>query len=253
MVKLVAALCIAILCSSPVIAATHTLQGEVTYRERIALPDLAILRIQLVDQTIASAPPRIDVQGPIGAGQPPLAFNLTFEDSMILPGHTYALIATISAEGGLMFRNFQPYPVDPLAPAGPIAIVTNFVAPSQEGAAPSEPASPEDPAILDTVWVATSIGEMPVVQRSKTTLQIGPDMRAGGIGGCNSWFAEAKIAHDTIRFGSITSTMKACTQSINLQEQAFHQALAAAATWQVVGETLTLYGADGKALVVFSR
>ena len=40
---------------------------------------------------------------------------------------------------------------------------------------------------------------------------------------------------------------------MNLQEQAYFAALAATATWQVSGDTLTLYGADGKALLVFGR
>ena len=56
-----------------------------------------------------------------------------------------------------------------------------------------------------------------------------------------------------LQFGSVTSTQKGCTQSVNLQEQAFHTALAATASWQVSGDDLTLFGADGKPLLQFRR
>ena len=96
------------LIASPALAAKVSLSGQVTYRERIALPDPATLEIQLVDETLPSLPPRLDVRAPIGPnGGVPLSFTIGFEDSLILPSHNYALIAAISAEGGLMFRNFR--------------------------------------------------------------------------------------------------------------------------------------------------
>ena len=94
----------------------------------------------------------------------------------------------------------------------------------------SEPAAPETPAILDSIWAATSIKDNAVLPRTKLSLSIGEDLRAGGSGGCNSWFAQAQVTGDALQLGSITSTMKACTQSVNLQEQAFKDALAAVAT-----------------------
>ena len=244
-----------LLFASPALAAKVSLSGQVTYRERIALPDLATLEIQLVDETLPSLPPRLDVHAPIGAnGGVPLSFTLAFEDSMILPSHNYALIAAISAEGGLLFRNFEPYAVNPLAPAEPVLIVTNLVGQVQE----SSPVSSAEqtitpPALLDSIWTATTIGDAPILPGTRPSLSIGADMRAGGNGSCNSWFAQAEIDGDTLRLGSITTTQKGCTQSVNLQEQAFKTALAAAARWSVSGDELTLFGGDGKALLVFRR
>src|SRR5690349_5181474 len=85
------------------LAAKVTLPGEVTYRERIALPPDATLEIQLIDQALPSAPPRVDVKAPIGSGSVPLSFNLVFENTIIIPSHTYALIAAISTPDGLLF------------------------------------------------------------------------------------------------------------------------------------------------------
>ena len=242
---------------SPALAAKIDLAGQVTYRERIALPPQSTLSIQLIDQTLPSAPPRVSAAGPIGPGQVPLSFDLAFEDSLILPNHDYALIASISVGNNLMFRNFEPYAVNPLAPAAPILIVTNLVAQSSntDSGSPSsaEPDALPPPAILDITWTATSIAGAAPAPRSNASLSISSDFRAGGNGSCNSWFAQAKLDGDKLSFGAVGSTQKACTQSINAQEKAFFDALAATATWQVSGDTLTLYGVDGKALLMFGR
>lgn len=242
--------------TTPALAAKVSLPGQVNYRERIALPPDASLEIQLVDQTMPGAPPRIDVKAPIGQGQVPLSFTLAFEDALILPNHSYALIAAISDPTGLLFRNFAPYAVNPLSPAEPVLIVLNMVAPTAGAASSSASASatPPPPAILDANWLATTIGDKPVLAHTTPSMVISSDeMRAGGSTGCNSWFAQAELNGDAIRFGSATSTLKACTQAINLQEQAFKDAIAATASWRVEGDALTLYGSDGKALIEFHR
>jgi putative lipoprotein len=252
--RLLCALLIVGLGAAPALAAKIELPGQVTYRERIALPDHASLEIQLFDETFPSLPPRLDVKAPIGQGQVPLAFTLAFDNAVILPDHSYALIASISDDTGLLFRNFQPYPVNPLAPAQPVVIVTNLVGSTQTGASSSvQPTAPTAPAILDSVWHATSIGGAAVLPRTVPTLTIGDDLRAGGSGGCNSWFAQAQIDRDTVRFGAAISTKKACAAAVDQQEQAFHDALSQSARWQVDGNNLTLFAADGSTLLTLSR
>ena len=249
-----AILAIAILSiASPALAAKIDLSGQVTYRERIALPDGASLKIQLVDQTLPNTPPRVAVEASIGPGQVPLSFDLKFDDALILPNHTYALIASISDAGGLLFRNAQPYVVDPLAPATPLVITTNLVAHTELPASANSADAPGTPAILDTLWTAASIAGAPPLPRSDVSLTIGSDMRAGGNGGCNAYFSQAQLDGDHIAFSGVAATRKACADAVNAQEQAFFGALAATATWQVSGDELTLFGADGKTLVTFRR
>jgi putative lipoprotein len=252
MLKWMVAVVLGILSPAALAAPLH-LSGEVTYRERIALPDTAILNIQLIDQSLPAAPPRIEVEAPIGPGQVPLSFNLGFEDSIILPNRGYALIASIRVGGGTLFRNLEPYTIDPLALAAPIVIVADLVASTDAASSSEEPAPAPPPAILDVTWSAVEIAGDPVIPRAAPTLAIGNDRRAGGLGGCNSWFAEAQLDDKALRFGSVTSTMKGCTQSINLQEQAFHAALAATVSWAISGDQLTLFGIDGKPLLEFRR
>jgi putative lipoprotein len=245
----------ALLAATPALAAKVNLAGQVTYRERIALPDNATLEIALVDQTLPSLPPRLDVKATIGHGQVPLSFNLGFDDAIIIPTHEYALIASISTDAGLMFRNFEPYPVNPLVLTDPILIMTNLV--GQQPTSASSSSAPPDaapPAILDVTWQAISIGEKPILPRSTPTLLISSgELRAGGSSGCNSWFAQATLDGESLRLGSITTTLKACAQSINLQEQAYKDALSATTSWRIDADVLTLYGADGKSLMVFKR
>lgn len=250
---------------SPALAARVTLSGQVTYHERMALPDTATLQIQLIDQTLPSLPPRLDVKAPIGPGQVPLSFNLGFEQSLILPGHTYALVATIAVPEGVLFRNTEPFVLDPLAPPQPLLVVTNrFVsdtshttpAAPQPGPAPSTQPGPAatTPAILDATWTAATIKGAPVLPRSRPTLSIGADMRAGGTTGCNTWFAQAELKGDTLRFGKAGATLMAClSDAVAHQEAAFNAALADTARWQVTGNTLTLFGIDGTALLTFTR
>jgi putative lipoprotein len=243
--------------AAPALAAKISLPGQVTYRERIALPQDAQLRVELIDESTPGAPPRLDVSAPIGPGQVPLSFQLSFEDALILPSHSYALIAEISVARQLMFRNYAPYAVNPLAPIAPVLIVANLVGQPTEDTVSSSsstpPAAPATPALLDTTWTATTLGGKPLLPRTAPSLLIGDDLRAGGNGGCNSWFAQAEIDGDSLRFGGVTATLKGCTQSINLQERAYFDALAATATWRVAGDTLSLFDAGGTELLSFSR
>jgi putative lipoprotein len=246
-----------LLLAGPAFAAKVSLSGQVTYREKLDLPAPARLRIQLVDESLPSAPPRLDVEAPIAAGQVPLNFTLTFEDAIIIPDHSYALIAAISAGGKLIFRNFQPYAVDPLSPAEPVVVVAGLVAANQSpdtpAASSAEPSAAAPPAILGTQWTATQIGDATVSPRYAPTMTLDANLRAGGTGGCNSWFAVAELDHDTVRLGDVAATKKSCGPDRDATEQAYFAAIAQAATWGVSGDTLTLFAADGSTALVFKR
>jgi putative lipoprotein len=240
----------AMLATSPTLAAQVQLPGEVTYRERIALPDEAVLSIELIDLALPDRP-RLSVSAPTGAGQVPLGFTLTFEDSMILPQHDYAINAEISA-GDIRFRNAEPYPVTPLAQTDPVLIVTSMVA--QNNTASSETvAAPQDLPLLNITWEATVIGETPVPPGVDITLQIESDMRAGGNGGCNSFFSQATITEDSFAIGEVARTQRSCFYERNMLEQSYFNALKASVGWVIDGDTLTLLDAAAKPTLIFQR
>jgi putative lipoprotein len=239
-----------------VLAATATLTGEVTYRERIALPAGSSLRVKLIDLTAPGTPTRVEAQAPIAdPGRVPLTFTLNFDDRVIRPDHQHALVAEISADLRLWFRNAEPYTLDPLAPAEPVMIVANFVGRLLGPEEPAdEPKVAATPSVLDITWRAEEIGGEPVLRNADSTLSIASDMRAGGRGGCNSYFAQAELGADSIRFSAVTATRMACLdEGATTQETAFFAALEAARFWRVEGDHLVLLDARGSELIRFAR
>ena len=242
---------VALLLATPALAAPVQLPGEVTYRERIALPEGAILSIELVDLAVPDRP-RLSVSAPTEAGQVPLAFTLTFEDSLILPQHDYALNAEISA-GDILFRNPAPFPVTPLAQAEPVVIVTHLVAQAASQQSNEPAAAPPELPLLNVTWQATAIGEAPVPPGVEMTLLIESDMRAGGVGGCNSYFSQATVTEDGFFIGEVARTQRSCLYERNMLEQSYLDALKAAVSWVVDNDTLSLLDSSGKPTVMFER
>ena len=83
-----------------------SLTGQITYRERIALPPTAQIEIQLSDVSLMDAPSRTIAQQSFTADgrQVPFAFSLTVDQRPLDPRHSYAVSARITdASGRLMF------------------------------------------------------------------------------------------------------------------------------------------------------
>lgn len=239
--------------ATPALAGMVTLRGEVTYRERIALPPDATLAVELVDLAAAGEPARIRAEAPIVAGRVPLTFTLSFDDRMIEAGHDYGLVAEILSGGAVWFRNADPHALDPLQPEEPLAVVTTFT-----GAVTEPPAPPPDVAatapILDIVWRAESIRGEAVVENADSTLSIEQDMRAGGRGGCNSYFAQAALEGRRLRFSAVAATRMACQSAeVTEQETSFFAALAATRFWRLRDGRLILLDAGGRDIVVLAK
>lgn len=80
--------------------------GQITYRERIALPPTAQIEITLADVSLMDAPSRTIAQQSFTADgrQVPFAFSLTVDQRPLDPRHSYAVSARITdASGRLMF------------------------------------------------------------------------------------------------------------------------------------------------------
>lgn len=87
--------------------------GTVSYRERIALPPTAVLKVQLVDVSRADAPAVVIGEQLISSGgrQVPFAFDIAYDSTKIEPNHSYAVQARIEVDGELRFINDQRYAV----------------------------------------------------------------------------------------------------------------------------------------------
>ncbi|PYY68276.1 hypothetical protein CRX42_22660 [Pseudomonas jessenii] len=99
-------------CQSIQPTAKTSLDGEVFYLQRIALPPTAILSVSLQDISLADAPAKaIDEQrGPV-KGQVPLAFHLSYDPLKVEPNHRYSVSARIEVDGKLMFITTENHAV----------------------------------------------------------------------------------------------------------------------------------------------
>lgn len=228
-----------------------TFSGQVTYRERIALPADAELWVTLVN--LAGNVPVVGAAASVaGPAQVPIDFVLDVRSNTLDDDAAYGLVAEIRSEGRTMFRNWQPVAVDPLAPA-PVLILVGF-----------SPDPPHDPPmtilpiedanpLLDTIWMVTSIGGDPVSPTTEPTLSIAADLRAGGHGGCNNYFTEANFELSPLSFGPIAGTRMACAPEVMAQEARLFAALGATAGYELSGNALQLVDAAGATLVGLVR
>jgi len=104
-------------------------------------------------------------------------------------------------------------------------------------------------------WLAENIRGGGVIDRLQTILELGTDGAVSGTGGCNIMSGRARISGDTIGFGPIASTRKACSPAVMNQEAGFFSALEDARTWQLdrVRRKLILLDMNGRAVLVFAQ
>ncbi len=100
-------------------------------------------------------------------------------------------------------------------------------------------------ALAGTNWRLVSLGptgsEENIVPGTKPTLNFGEDGRASGSTGCNSFSGTYTVRGDTISFGRMISTKRACLdQRANQQEQSYLAALEQARWFRLGSDRLTI-------------
>ncbi|WP_322616036.1 YbaY family lipoprotein [Pseudomonas sp. BIC9C] len=110
--SLIAAAVLLAACQQPTPAPKATLNGEVFYLQRIALPPTAILSVSLQDISLADAPAKVidEQRGPV-KGQVPLPFHLSYDPLQVEPNHRYSVNARIEVDGKLMFITTENHAV----------------------------------------------------------------------------------------------------------------------------------------------
>ena len=118
--------------------------------------------------------------------------------------------------------------------------------------------SAESPASLTgTNWNATMIGNANalsgVISGTQPTAEFGKDGSVTGTDGCNRYHGDYSTEEDALTVGALASTMMACETDVSGQAKDFKAALEGATTFALDGTTLTIYGADGRILLMFSN
>jgi putative lipoprotein len=98
-------------CASP--AGSGSLSGTVSYRERMALPEGAVVKVVLLDVSLVDAPARVIAEQEIRPTQQvPVPFTLAYDPSELERGHRYGLRASIQdVNGRLLWGTTSSHPV----------------------------------------------------------------------------------------------------------------------------------------------
>ncbi len=240
----------ALLMSGAAMADDMTITGDISYRERIALPDNAVATISLIDVSLADAPAQTLAEHVIDpAGQVPIGFILDFDSEDIVSGHSYAISARIDVEGELWFINDTRISVDPANHDAPVSVPL-VSARGVSDTPVADDAGGELASLPGTRWVLVALDGEAIPDGVDATLIFGAeDGSVGGNGGCNSFGGSIAYQEDgTIDISQIMSTMMACEDARMSTERGLFDALEAASGYAIEGETLTLSDESGTVL-----
>ncbi len=108
--------------------------------------------------------------------------------------------------------------------------------------------------LVGSHWRAEDIGGAGVMDRGQPTLQIMPEGRIAGSGGCNRYTGAGTLANGKATIGQLASTRMACPPTAMNQEAKFLAALASATRYEVRRDgLLILMDPNGLPVLRFSR
>jgi putative lipoprotein len=213
------------------------ISGSVTYRERMALPQDATLTVELLDvsKQDVKAVGLAQLSLPVGSRQVPLAFELPFYPGDVQPAHRYAVRATLTRSGELLFTTATHAPVLTHGAGKAAQLVLQRV--QSPSAAPLE----------NTYWKLVEVAGQPAQvhpgEREAHLLLL--DGRASGSSGCNKLMGNyTYAAPDTLRVGPLASTRMACPPAIMAQEAALGAAFERAKRYRIAEDALILLDGD---------
>lgn len=213
------------------------IDGSVNYSDRIALPNDAMLTVELLDVSKAGANAvrlaRLSLPG--GGRQLPLLFELPYYQADIQPSHRYSVRAILTSSGGELLYTAQQ------------AAVLTQGAGKQVQLALQQVQSRSDNALDNTYWKLTAIGAHPVQvqpnEREAYLLLL--DGRVSGSSGCNKLMGNyTHRAPNELHIGPLDSTRMACLPNMMEQEAALVAVFERASRYRITGGTLVLMDAD---------
>lgn len=229
------------------VSETAKIEGSVVYRERMLLPPGAEVEVTLQDEAKMDVAAEVIAQQRfIAEGGPPYEFSLEYNPQKLQESGRYGLRARIESDGKLLFTNDTHISAFGDVAGQPVEILVKRVA----GAAPS--AAPK--SLIGTNWLLTEIDGAPAPQgaggRPAELVLLADERRASGYSGCNRFMGEYLQKKDQLSFDKLASTMMACAEGMELEQQ-FLSALRAATRYEISGDSLVLVSADERVLLRF--
>ena len=214
-----------------------SIEGNVVYRERMALRPGSEIEVQLQDISRADAPAAVLATVMLTpTGGPPFPFIIDYDPSTIDQRMRYALRATISRQGRMLFSSTDY--IDPFA-GNPVEILVRQV---------PEPVRTATPSLEGTNWELYSLGGEPAGTgaggKPLDITFLAEEMRVGGFSGCNRYtggYNRDGVSEDgaPLQFGSLASTSMACPEGVEVERQ-YLQVLAGVTAFRFNGADLEL-------------
>ncbi|WP_191057774.1 YbaY family lipoprotein [Geminicoccus harenae] len=221
------------------------LQGSAQYRERMALPDDAILDVYLQDVSQQDATTVVGAQEITPVGPPPVDFAIPYDPKRIDPDRRYAVRATISVADQPLFATPESFPV--LTQGSPDR--ADLLLQRADGGAAAT-------GLAGRSWWLGALNGQEVTGTANVPHLVFDDSegRFHGSGGCNRIGGSYALAGDAgeLDIGQIVSTKMACPDEGRPTEQEFLDALARANGYRIEGRELHLTG-DGVELTFIER
>jgi heat shock protein HslJ len=109
---------------------------------------------------------------------------------------------------------------------------------ASSGAGASSGASGAGAAGPELVGTAWALGDFPgqVLTDVRPTISFSGDGTVSGIGGCNTFSGTYTVDGSKLTFGALSSTKKACGDTVDTVEQAYLAALQATQTYEITSD-----------------
>lgn len=237
---------VALVAGGSAVADGATISGTVLYRERIMLPETAVVTVQLLDVSLADAPAKVLGETVASGKSPPYAYSIDYDPDAIVPGRRYSVSARITEGDTLLFISTTHNGVFGDGPDATEILVQRVAeAPAAETAA-------EGPVGR---WLAEDVDGGGVIDNLQSVIEIAADGQVGGTGGCNRIGGQAVIEGTSISFGSMFSTEMACAPAVMDQEGKFLDALGRVASFRrdEARGKLILLDAAGKEIITLAQ
>jgi len=214
--------------------------GQITYRERIALPPQSVAVVTLRDVTVADAPStvlaeqRLDLAG----RQVPVDFRVTVDRSKLQSQRKYSIRASIvGPDQRLLWTTPDAHLINPAAPSVALGTLTmNRVT--------GEAADPEE-RLRAGEWTVVKLNGVDVPAGARGTLNFGTSAVLSGRSFCNSYTGTYALSGGSLSLSPKAATLMACPPDVSNLEKLFMELIREVQRFEMSeGGTLTLHTSD---------
>jgi putative lipoprotein len=219
-------------------ARAGTVEGSVTYLQRIAVPPGAKLLVELRDVSLMDVESKLIVAQEYDLSAVPQDYELRFEDSQILANNSYAMSARVTQDGKPLFITETAYPVLTGGAGDTVDMIVKPIVRSTLNSA--------DLQLDETSWALIELNGAVVDKGRDAGFTFTTEGQFLASGGCNQYMGQATITGRNVSFpDNMAGTMMACVPDVDTQERNFLAALPTVKSLDRQGPLLQLIAQDG--------